>query len=138
MVYSYYLEYWSFDSGTNKQDMVDCEEQSMLNKRSLRWSPSPDTALTARATLSYAMAMLQMANSSIAAVPADGKVVRIPLPTPIHKRAARRSCMPIKNAAVSVASQAPSVSRVPPSQVGSKKSSSASSFVDHPARPGSR
>src|SRR5205809_1845221 len=130
MVYSYYLEYWSFDSGTNKQDMVDCEEQSMLNKRSLRWSPSPDTALTARATLSYAMAMLPMANSSIAAVPADGKVVRIPLPTPIHKRAARRYCMPIKNAAVCVNSHEPSAPRVQPPQVESKNSKSATSFLD--------
>jgi IS1 transposase len=50
--------------------------------------------------------MPPMANSSIAAVPADGKAVRIRLPTPIHKRAARRSCTPIKNAAVYAASRA--------------------------------
>src|SRR6266700_937604 len=33
------------DSGTKKQEMVDCEEQSLLKKRSLRWEPSPFTVL---------------------------------------------------------------------------------------------
>jgi hypothetical protein len=47
-----------------------------------------------------------MGNSSIAAVPVDGKAVRNRLPTPKSKRAARRSCMPIKNAAVCAASRA--------------------------------
>jgi hypothetical protein len=51
----------------------------------------------------YAMVMPPMANSSIAVVPADGKAVRIRLPTPIQKLAARRSCILIKNAAVSAA-----------------------------------
>jgi IS1 family transposase len=46
--------------------------------------------------------------------------------------------MPTKNAAVCLASRAPLASRVRPSQVGSKKRSSASSFVYNPARPGSR
>src|SRR5438034_1283164 len=36
-----------------------------------------------------------MANSSLAVVPADGKAARIPLPTPIRKLAARKSCMPL-------------------------------------------
>src|SRR5438552_812063 len=67
------------------------------------------------------MATLPMANSCIAAVRADGKVARTPLPTSIPKAAARRSCMPIKNAAVCAVSRAPSGFRVPPSQVGSKK-----------------
>ncbi len=68
-----------------------------------------------------AMVMPPMANSSIAAARADGKAVRIPLPTPIAKRAARRSCTPIKNAAVSVASCAPLASRARPCPCGSKK-----------------
>jgi hypothetical protein len=38
-------------SGTNKQDMVDSESQSVFKKRSLSWSPSPLTALTVRAKL---------------------------------------------------------------------------------------
>jgi insertion element IS1 protein InsB len=62
-----------------------------------------------------------MANSCIAAVLADGKVVRIRLPTAIQKRAGKRSCMLIKNAAVSAASRAPLVSLARASQVGSKK-----------------
>jgi 8-oxo-dGTP pyrophosphatase MutT (NUDIX family) len=43
------------------------------------------------------MVMHPMANSSIAAVHADVKAVRIRRPTPIHQRAARRSYMSIKN-----------------------------------------
>jgi hypothetical protein len=76
-----------------------------------------------------------MGNNCIAAMPADGKAVRIRLPTSIHKRAARRSCMPLKNAAVSGASRAPLASRARPCPVGSKKSSSASSFTYHFGRP---
>ena len=53
-----------------------------------------------------AMVMPPMANSSLAAVPADGKAVRIPLPMPIHRLAARRFCMPLKNAAVCAVSRA--------------------------------
>src|SRR5258706_450035 len=67
------------------------------------------------------MRTLPMANSCIAAVRAHGKVARTPLPTPIPKPAARRSCMPLKNAAACVASLAPSGSRAPPCPVGSKK-----------------
>ena len=84
------------------------------------------------------MGMLPMANSCIAAVPADVKAARIPLPTPIPQLATRKSCMPIKNAAACVASPAPLASLAPPSPVGSKKRSSASCFVYNPARPGSR
>ncbi len=39
----------------------------------------------------------ECANTCIAAVPADGKAVRIRLPTPMHQRAARRSCRPLWN-----------------------------------------
>src|SRR5258707_3111199 len=67
------------------------------------------------------MRTLPMANSCIAAVRAHGKVARTPLPSPIPKPAARRSCMPLKNAAACVASLAPSGSRAPPCPVGSKK-----------------
>jgi hypothetical protein len=35
-------------SGTNKQDMVDAESQSLFKKRSLSWSPLPCTAPTER------------------------------------------------------------------------------------------
>lgn len=62
-----------------------------------------------------------MANSSLAAMPADGKAARISLPTPIRKLAARESCMPIKNAAVYAASPARLASRVRPCRLGSKK-----------------
>ena len=84
------------------------------------------------------MGMLPMTNSCIAAMPEDVKAARIPLPTPVPQLAARRPCMPIKNAAVCVVSPAPLASLAPPSPVGSKKSSAASCFVYHPARPGSR
>src|SRR5258707_2595135 len=67
------------------------------------------------------MRTLPMANSCIAAVRAHGKVARTPLPSPIPKPAARRSCMPLKNAAACVASLAPSGARAPPCPVGSKK-----------------
>ena len=63
-------------------------------------------APTARAMLWSAMAMPPTANGSIAAARADGKAARIPLPMPIQKRAARRSCMLIKNAAVCAVSRA--------------------------------
>jgi hypothetical protein len=59
--------------------------------------------LTVRATLSYAMVMLQMASNCIAAARADGKAARIQLPTPIHKLAARRSYLLMKNGAVCAA-----------------------------------
>jgi IS1 family transposase len=77
--------------------------------------------LTTERKLRVAMVMPPMGNSSLAAVRADGKVARIPLPTPIQKPAARRSCTPIKNAAVCVASRAHSGSLAPPGPVGSKK-----------------
>jgi InsA N-terminal domain len=62
-----------------------------------------------------------IANSSIAAVQGLGKAVRIRRPMPIHQRAARRSCMPLKNAAVYAASHAPLASHVRPCPRGSKK-----------------
>ncbi len=52
------------------------------------------------------MVMPPMVNSPIAAVPADGKAVRNRLPTPMAKRAAKRSCMLLKHAAVCAASRA--------------------------------
>ncbi len=119
--------------------MVDCEDQFQRKKRSLSWSLSPFTALTVRATLSCAMVMPPMANSSIAAARADGKAARIPLPMPIQKRAARRSCMQAQErSSLRGLTRTDRGFRVPPSQVGSKKSSSASAFVDHSARSGSR
>jgi hypothetical protein len=59
---------------------------------------------------------------------------RARLPMPIHKLVARRFCTPIKNEAACVASPARLGSLGPPSPVGSKKSRSASSLTDHPAR----
>jgi hypothetical protein len=50
----------------------------------------------------------------------ERQAVRIPLPTPIPKLAARRSYMLIKNAAVSAASRTP-LSLARPCPVGSKK-----------------
>jgi insertion element IS1 protein InsB len=52
------------------------------------------------------MGMPPMASSCIAAVRADGKVARTRHPMPTRTLAAKRSCMPIKNAAVCVASPA--------------------------------
>src|SRR5260370_3081310 len=101
--------------------MVASESQSVLKMRSLSWSPSPFTALTVRATPWSATVMPPMASSCIAAVPADGKAGRIRLLTPIHQRAARRSCMPIKNAAACVAPPAHSGFLARPCPVGSKK-----------------
>jgi hypothetical protein len=125
-------------SGTKEQDMVDSEEQSMLKKRNLRWSPLPCTALIVRVRFSYAMDMPPMGNNSIAVERADGKAARTPLPTSILKPAARRSCTPLKNAAVCEVLRAPLGSRVRPCPVGSKKSSSASAFVCNAAGPGCR
>ncbi len=125
-------------SGTNKQDMVDYEDQFQRKKRNLSWSLSLFTALIVRVRLWYAMDMPPMANNCIAVEPADGKAVRTRLPTPINQLAAKRFCTPTKNAAVSAASPAPSGFLAPPCPVGSKKSSSASAFADHSARPGSR
>ena len=51
------------------------------------------------------MATLPMGNSCIAVVSADGKAARTPLPTPLHQLAAKRSCTPMKNAAVCAASK---------------------------------
>ncbi len=79
-----------------------------------------------------------MASSCIAATLADVRVARTRPPMPIQKLVAKRSCRPIKNAAVSVVSPVPSGFLAPPCPVGSKKSSSASSFVYHSARPGPR
>ena len=125
-------------SGTKKQDKVDCEEQPILKKRSLQWSPSPYTAFTVRASLWSAMDMLPMANSCIAAARADGKVARTRLPMPVPKHVARRFCTPTKNVAACVASRVRLVSRARLSRVGSKKSSSASPLMDYPAHPGPR
>src|SRR6266487_405524 len=81
------------------------------------------------------MVMPLTGNSSIAAALADGKAARILPPTPIQKLAARRFCTPTKNEAAYVASPAPLGSLAPPCPVGSKKSSSASSFTYYPSRP---
>src|SRR6266516_6690472 len=61
-----------------------------------------------------------------------------PTPMPIQKLAARRSCMPIKNEAVSAASRARLASLAPRCPIGSKKRNSASSLKYHPACPRSR
>jgi hypothetical protein len=58
-----------------------------------------------------------------------------PTPLPIRKLAVRRFCMPLKNAAAYAASRAPLGSHAPRCPVGSKKSSSASSFTCHLGRP---
>lgn len=67
------------------------------------------------------MVMLPMASSCIAAVRADVKAARIPLPTPIRKLAVRRYCTRIKNEAVCVASLARLASPAPLCPIGSKK-----------------
>ena len=80
----------------------------------------------------------ECASSGIAAAPADVRVARPRLPTPLHQLATRRSCMPLKNAAAYAVSPAHAGFLAPACPVRSKKRSSASSFVDHPARPGPR
>ncbi len=85
------------------------------------------------------MATLLMANSCIAAVCADGKVARTPLPMSIPKPAARRSCMQAQErSSLRGLTRTDRGFRVPPCPVGSKKSSATSAFVDHAAHPGPR
>ena len=91
----------SMGSGTNEQDMGDSESQSVLKMRSLSWSQEPFTALDFKMRRSGTQRSCpECASSCIAAVPADGQAGRIRLPTPLHQRAARRSCMPLKNASL--------------------------------------
>jgi len=90
------------------------------------------------ATLWCAMVMHPMVNSSIAAVPVDGKAVRNRLPTPMPKRAARRSCMQAQErSSLRGLTRTFGVSRTTVSN-WIKKRSSASSLTDHPACTGSR
>src|SRR2546421_1803225 len=92
-----------------------------MNKRSLQWSRSPFTVRTVEAMPSCVTGMLPTGNRSIAVMPVGVAAARILLQMPIQKLAARRSCMPLKNEAVCVASRAPLGSLAQPSPVGSKK-----------------
>jgi hypothetical protein len=76
-----------------------------------------------------------MGNNCIVVAPADVRVARTQLPTPIQKLAARRSCMRIKNAVACVALHSHSGFLAPPCPVGSKKSSSTSTVTYNLARP---
>src|SRR3989442_13744091 len=62
-----------------------------------------------------------MGKNSLAVEPVDGKAARTPPPTSIQKPAVRRSCTPIKNAAVCEVLRAPLGSHARPCPVGSKK-----------------
>jgi IS1 transposase len=78
-------------------------------------------------------------NRSIAVMPVGVVVARIRLPMPIQKLAARRSCMQAQErSGLRGLTRTDCASLAPPSPVGSKKSSSASSLAYHPARPGLR
>jgi hypothetical protein len=77
-------------SGTSEKDMVGCEDQ-IPTEEARRWC---------------ATAMPPTASRSIAVTPAAVAAARILLPMPIHKRAARRFCIPTKNEAACVASPA--------------------------------
>ncbi len=82
------------------------------------------------------MAMPLMGTNGIAAMPSDGKAARTELPMPISTLAAKRSCMPLKNASLLrglTRTDRGFLAR--PSPVGSKQRSSASAFADHLARP---
>src|SRR5206468_2942310 len=118
--------------------MGDGEGQSVLKKEEPFMVTITVPALIIRVRLWYAMDMPPMANNCLAVEHADGKAARTRLPTPIHKLAATSFCTPPKNAAVFVASRAPSGFLAPPCPAGSKQRSSASSLTSNPARPGSR
>ncbi len=77
-------------------------------------------------------------NRSIAVMPVGVAAARIRLPMSIQKLAARRFCTPTKNEAAYVALPARLGSLAQPWPVGSKKSSSASSFKYHLGHPGPR
>jgi len=125
-------------SGTKKQDMVDSEDQSFSKRGVFNGDDNPSLLSLKDAKLWSAMVMPPMASSCIAAVPVDVRVARTRPPMPIQKLAARRSCMPIKNEAVSAASRACLASLAPRCPIGSKKRNSASSLKYHPACPRSR
>ncbi len=122
-------------SGVSEKDIVDCEDQFQIKKRSIQWSPSSFTVLTVEARPWCAMGMPPTANRSIAVMPVGAAVARTRLPMPIQKLVARRLCTPTKNAAACVASPARLGSLGQPCPVGSKKRSSASSLMDHSGGP---
>ena len=112
-------------SGTNKQDMGDCEDQFQIQKRSLSWSPSPFTALDFKTRRSRAQwSRPECANSSIAAARADGKAAKSH--SPCLSRSAPRGdpACKLKNASLLRGlTRTDRGFRVPPSPVGSKKPS---------------
>src|SRR5260221_6658752 len=109
-----------------------------MNMRSLQWSRSPFIVPTVEAMRWCAMGMPPTGNRSIVVMPVDVAAARIRRPLPIQKPVARRSCMPIKSAAVCVALRARLAYLAPPCPPGSKKSSSVSPLTYYPARPRSR
>src|SRR2546429_3359621 len=115
-------------SGTSEKDVVDCEDQFQMNKRSLEWSRSSFIVPTVEARPWCVMGMPPTGSRSIAVTPVGVAAVSIRPPMPIPKPAVRRSCMLTKNVAACVASPAPLASHARPCRVGSKKSSSASPF----------
>src|SRR6266700_5453402 len=82
------------------------------------------------------MAMLPMANKSIAVMLVGVAVARILPPISTQKLAAKRSCTRIRNAAVCAASRARLASHARQCPVGSQKNSSTSTLPYHPSRTG--
>ncbi|CAA9447855.1 MAG: hypothetical protein AVDCRST_MAG37-2018, partial [uncultured Rubrobacteraceae bacterium] len=85
------------------------------------WLLKSSSATTATVKTSLRTARLQTANRSTSATIASAKVARTPVPTPIRRTGARRSCMLTKNAPVFGVWRAPLGSRATPSRAGSKK-----------------
>src|SRR5260370_16675119 len=81
------------------------------------------------------MGMPPTVNRNIAVMAVGVGAVKTLPPMPIPTLVARRFCMPIKNVAACAASRAPLGFLAPPCPVGSKKSSSASSFTYYFGRP---
>ncbi len=112
--------------------MVDWESQFQRKRRSLQWSRSPFMVPTVEAMLWCAMGMPPTGNRSLVVMPVGVAAASNRRPMPLEKPVARRSGMPLKSAAVGVASRAPLASLGPPCPLGSHKSRSASPLPHDP------
>jgi hypothetical protein len=122
-------------SGTNKQDMVNSESQSVFKKRSFHGHhhPSLPSLSEQRSGAQWACPQWQ----AVVSLPCVRATKSREPDTPCLSRSAPRrdlTCK-LKSAAVCVASPALSGSLVPRCSVGSIKSSSAPSLTYHPTRP---
>jgi hypothetical protein len=108
-------------SGTNEKDVVDCEDQMQMNKRSLSWSRSLFIVPTVEARPWCVMGTLPTGSRSIALMPVGVAAARILAPMRIHKLVVRSFCTPSKNEAACAASPGRLGSLGQRYPVGSKK-----------------